>query len=293
MPHDMINPYIRSAAYTPWTFSNIYSSISYHMRFFAIRNHEAFVKIRDEETAVTPDTLLILKPGIPYDFRNAGNTRFDLYSCNFDLTQAFRDTMPCLNPVHEPDYLPERTLHTSDVIGDLADAILLQNCPDLCQQVQRIYELFISKKPHSEEIISGIIKSVFYEALQLSEAQRDSAAMTLHGAEIARRTMQYIREHCTEPINEQTVAAVMNYHPYYLSRLTQQHYGVTPYRYLMQCRLELSVHLLTSSDRSIGEIAAVCGFSSLSHFSAFIRREMGMPPNALRRNGRNGSGGAL
>ena len=54
MPHDMINPYIRSAAYTPWTFSNIHNSISYHMRFFAIRNHEAFVKIHNEETAVTP-----------------------------------------------------------------------------------------------------------------------------------------------------------------------------------------------------------------------------------------------
>ena len=294
MSYDQINPYFRAAAYNSWNIENIHKSIAYHMRFFAIRNHAAIVLIRDEEIRVSADTLLILKPGIPYDFHNIqADKRLDLYSCNFDLTQEHKDTCPFILPAHEPDFHFDNIIHSSVEIPELGDIILLQNCCMLCQQVQRIYELNITNKPFSGEIISGIIKSVLFEALQISNTQKYSKSSNMHGEEIANKTMQYIREHCTEDINEKSIAAAMNYHPYYLSKLTQQHYGITPYRYLMQCRLENAIHMLCNSDLSIGAISKACGFSSQAHFTAFVRRETGMIPKILRKNGWNGGSGAL
>ncbi|MBQ7298949.1 MAG: helix-turn-helix transcriptional regulator [Clostridia bacterium] len=294
MNYETINPCLRTAAYLAWNLKNIHKSVAYHMRFFAIRKNPAIVRIRDSETRVSQESLVILKPGIPYDFCNAADTEpFHLYSCNFDLTQEYRNTISSRNPVHEPNFVQEYVIDTAQALPELDDVIVLQNCPILCQQVQHIYELYITKQPYSEEIASGIIKSVLFEALQQQNSAKHMTAKSHHSAEIARVTLQYIREHCSEHINEQSIAAAMGYHPYYLSRLTQLYYSITPYRYLMQCRLEYAVHLLCSTDLSIGAVAEACGFSTQAHFSAFVRRETGMSPNVLRKNGWHGGTGTL
>lgn len=44
--------------------------------------------------------------------------------------------------------------------------------------------------------------------------------------------------------------------------------------------------MLIETDRMVGEIATDCGFTSLPHFSAVIRRRTGMSPSMLRKNGR-------
>ena len=294
MRYETINPCLRTAAYNAWNLNNIHKSVAYHMRFFAFRKNPAIVRIRDCEIRVSQESLLILKPGIPYDFCNASDAEpFHLYSCNFDLTQEYRNTVSFRNPVHEPHFVQEHVIDTAKSLPELDDMIVLQNCPILCQQVQHIYELYITKQPYSEEIASGIIKSVLFEALQLQNSANRMTTNSHHSAEIARAALQYIREHSSEHINEQSIAAAMGYHPYYLSRLTQRYYNITPYRYLMQCRLEHARHLLCNTDLSISDAAAACGFVTQAHFSAFIRRETGMAPNALRQSGKNGRNGVL
>ena len=291
---DIINPYLRSAAYFSWDLNNIYRSVAYHMRFFAFRKNAAIIRVCDQEIRIAPDTLLILKPGIPYIFRNSSPTKqFDLYCCNFDLTQEFRETKPYMPPVNEPDYVSEHVINTAKDLPELEDMVVVQGCAQLCQQVQNICDLSLSNKPYTEEIASGIIKSVLFEALQFQLNQSSSSQKTQHGAEIARAVLQYIREHCTEHINDKSVAAFMGYHPYYLTRLTQQYYNITPYRYLMQCRLNYAVHLLCNTDLSISAAADACGFSTQAHFSTFIRRETGMSPNDLRKNGWHSGNGAI
>ena len=107
---------------------------------------------------------------------------------------------------------------------------------------------------------------------------------------VVRNTMKYIREHCTDRITEKDIAAAMNFHPYYLTILIRQHYETTPYKYLMQCRLEHAIRLLQNTDMSINEIAQGCGFATQSHFAAFIQRKEGMSPSLLRKKLREGDG---
>ena len=103
---------------------------------------------------------------------------------------------------------------------------------------------------------------------------------------IARKTMQYIQEHYMEDIDEQSIAAAMNFHPYYLTRLTKRYYDTTPYRYLLQCRCEHGIRLLQNTNLSVGEIAAECGFLSQVHFAKVIRRQTGMAPSEIRKKNR-------
>lgn len=284
-PHS-INPYIRSAAYFPWHIRNRYRNISYHTRLFAIRKHCAIVQYGDTETTVPPETLLILSPGMDYDFQNVDETsRFDLYCCNFDLTEQYKDTHPFVSPDHTPDYDPKKIVDTT-VFPPLAKPLLLTERPELCSLVQTIYERFHTGLPYAAEICSGLVKAVLFQALQIEQ----TAPLPLsNGARVAQQTLQYIREHFAEPIDENAIATAMHFHPYYLTRLTQQYYGTTPYQYLRQCRYEHALQLLQHTDMPIGQVAIECGYPSQAHFSRVITKMSGVSPTTLRKQG----GGAV
>lgn len=284
-----INPYLRSAAFFYWTLHDIYRNISYHRRIFAFRKSPVHIHIDGQDCEMPEDSLLLLAPGVPYRFQNADPEHpFMLYCCQFDLTQEFRHTKSYSKPVKEIHFEPEKIVDVMDPPSVLASPVLLPSCPALCEQVQKIYELKEENAPFTEEIISGILKAVLFQVLQISQIHNTDNSS--HGAVVVRKTMQYIREHCTDRITEKDIAAVMNFHPYYLARLFQRHYGITPHRYLVQCRLEHAVRLLQNTDMSVNEVAQICGFATQSHFAAFIHRETGMSPSLLRKNLREGYG---
>ena len=287
MDTSVINPYLRSAAFFHWNFHDLYKNISYHRRIFAFRKNPAQIHIREQVWKIPADSLLLLSPGIPYQFQNTDpNHPFMLYCCQFDLTQEFRHTKPYCKPVKEIHFQPDQIVDVADPPSVLNDIVLLPSCPSLCEQILKIYEIQEENAPFAEEIMSGILKAVLFQVLQMHHTQNTDCIS--HSAMVVRNTMQYIREHCTDRITEKDIAAAMNFHPYYLTRLFRQHYETTPYRYLMQCRMDHAVRLLQNTDMSINEIAQRCGFSTQSHFAAFIQRKEEMSPSLLRKKLREG-----
>ncbi|MBQ9153574.1 MAG: helix-turn-helix transcriptional regulator [Solobacterium sp.] len=57
----------------------------------------------------------------------------------------------------------------------------------------------------------------------------------------------------------------------------------SPVRYLMLCRLKYSADMLEDTDRSVTEIAGLCGFPGTSYYSEMFHREYGMTPSQWRR----------
>jgi AraC-like DNA-binding protein len=65
--------------------------------------------------------------------------------------------------------------------------------------------------------------------------------------------------------------------------------GVSPLKWLIALRIDLSRRTLTQSDISLVEVAGMYGFSDQSHFSRVFRRVVGRSPGAWRREWRDGS----
>jgi len=59
-------------------------------------------------------------------------------------------------------------------------------------------------------------------------------------------------------------------------------YNTTPGKWLMEKRLNHSLHLLTNMGRTVSETAFECGFESASHFSRAFRQRFGMSPASIR-----------
>jgi AraC-like DNA-binding protein len=59
--------------------------------------------------------------------------------------------------------------------------------------------------------------------------------------------------------------------------------GTTPHRWLLQCRLERARDELLATDRSVTDIALLCGFADQSHLTRHFCAAYGAPPAQWRR----------
>jgi AraC family transcriptional regulator len=69
----------------------------------------------------------------------------------------------------------------------------------------------------------------------------------------------------------------------HFARAFRQSTGQPPHRWLVARRLDKAQALLETSNRSLNEIAALCGFASQSHFTRVFTGSMGLSPGAWRR----------
>jgi AraC family transcriptional regulator len=102
------------------------------------------------------------------------------------------------------------------------------------------------------------------------------------------RLTKYIRERLGEDLTLSELAGFVQLGPRQLSESFRDAFGVTPYRYVLDQRLDEGARRLASSLVGIAELALSLGFSSQSHFAAAFRKRFGETPRqyAKSRRGR-------
>lgn len=95
--------------------------------------------------------------------------------------------------------------------------------------------------------------------------------------------LEYIRSHYKEKITLQQIADHVHLHPNYLCALFREQTGKTVFEYLDRYRIRRAARLLSSSSRSVSQIAESCGFGSVSFFSRKFRSLIGMSPLQYRK----------
>lgn len=78
------------------------------------------------------------------------------------------------------------------------------------------------------------------------------------------------------------IAAAVGVSRRQLERLFRQETGVSPWQYALAERLRQGHWLLTSTARSVTDIAQACGFADASHFSRHVRAAFGASPQVVR-----------
>lgn len=100
---------------------------------------------------------------------------------------------------------------------------------------------------------------------------------------IARR---YIENHFKENLTLDDLAAAAHISKYYLVHAFSREYGTSPINYLLSCRIQESLYLLSKTQIPLSQISGMLGFSSPSYFSQSFRRIRGISPMAYRRQSR-------
>lgn len=98
------------------------------------------------------------------------------------------------------------------------------------------------------------------------------------------QVLEYINEHLNQDIKLADLARLLGMSQFHFSHVFKQSVGTTPYQYLLQQRVERAKQLLKQTERSIMDIAFLCGFNSHSHLSKQFRQFTGVTPKAYRTN---------
>jgi AraC family transcriptional regulator len=110
-----------------------------------------------------------------------------------------------------------------------------------------------------------------------------------------RRVHAYIAAHLDQKITNDALAQIAGLSTAHFYTVFKQTEGTSPHRYVLQCRVERTQQLLTSTEMSVAEIADAVGFSNQSHCIHYFREIVGVTPSEYRRcclQGRDHSHGA-
>lgn len=98
--------------------------------------------------------------------------------------------------------------------------------------------------------------------------------------------INYLNANYTTDIDFRQLSKVMNYSYDYLRHFFKTRMKITMKQYVMEQRIFKAKEYLVS-DMPISQIAAKCGFSSPSHFTAFFRQMTNLSPTEFRENSKN------
>lgn len=106
---------------------------------------------------------------------------------------------------------------------------------------------------------------------QLSKSQREMVVC-------------FIEDNLAKDIGLNELASVCGLTRFHFSRAFKASFGVPPYHYLNQRRIEKAQQMLVGTGFPIASIAEACGFNGVSQFGRSFRSAVGQTPLTFRRN---------
>jgi AraC family transcriptional regulator len=103
-----------------------------------------------------------------------------------------------------------------------------------------------------------------------------------HYLPLVEKVKEYMNQNLEEDLSLATLADKANLSVFHFNRLFKKISGTTPYRYLLEVRLQQAQLIVRNTSDPITDIAFACGFTSLEHFSTTYRKYFGKAPCADR-----------
>ncbi|MGI5919657.1 MAG: helix-turn-helix domain-containing protein [Christensenellales bacterium] len=100
---------------------------------------------------------------------------------------------------------------------------------------------------------------------------------------IIQEVRAYVDQHFAEPISVGELAERFGINACRLSTVFKQYQAEGLNRYITLLRLERARDLLLTTDKSIPEIAALCGFSCSKYFASVFKNETSSSPDVFRK----------
>lgn len=200
------------------------------------------------------------------------------------LKASWNETSPgtfgvlCKDPVQNGRYLAIYNVAASAraaIRGGLQPEMVLTMTDSYSQQIDELKDMSVL-----EPLIHDLQLKLTQMVKESKEAQ--TAANAEDPSPIIENFKTYVFRHLHSRLTVQEIAHELGVHPSYLTSLFCKQEGITPYRYILIQKIELTKNLLTYSDYSYIEIANYLGFASQSHLGAQFKSITGMTLKAYR-----------
>lgn len=161
--------------------------------------------------------------------------------------------------------------------------------------MQLIYSLLSQNEIQAHQLLSGEQNDQLYENSLSSAEDLQKYLQYLvntlvnfqksknQTSDILARVKNYIKDHYNDELSRDKLAAMVNIHPDYLTRLFKKEYNISLVQYITETRMNAAKKILVSTDTPINIIYSLAGYTSYSHFCKVFRETCGCTPNKYRK----------
>jgi AraC-like DNA-binding protein len=226
-----------------------------------------------------PGDVVIFPAGC--DYRLVSPVGFVKYvAVNFDYTFECSSIVMPVQPVPIEDYSEGLLLQKKEFEdGDeLNSALFIKKVSRVENKLTKMLDTYSRKVIFYELELSSVFMTVLIQckrALKLNSLYRTNSSLDV--------CFEYIRENFNKHLTNEDIADKFGYNRNYISSLVKLATGVTLHKYLQRIRIEKAIEYLEQSDKSISEIAELCGFYDIYHFSKVFKSTMGKSPSEYRK----------
>ena len=144
--------------------------------------------------------------------------------------------------------------------------------------------LHLIGRDHGHELSAAISQMFVYERIRNERDHQRVPLKHLLGTQQPKlqEVVALMEANLEEPIDLDDLAAYVQVSRRQLERMFQKYLYCTPSRYYLKLRLTRARQLLMQTPISIVELAVICGFVSMSHFSKCYRDFFGVAPSDER-----------
>ena len=197
------------------------------------------------------------------------------------------------------EHNPQNPLVVSWICFDCLDARGRILTPDKCpalQEHRRIPELSFfdqvlqraihchAEGPERAAEALHWLQAALFEVMQY-DRQSQRSGLDLEQHLLVERLCAGIREHPEAIATLRELAVRAGCSVDHLIRLFRRYKGVTPWEFVIRCRIERSGNLLRFSSHSIAQIAELLGYADIYSFSKQFKVYTGQAPSHYRRHG--------
>lgn len=170
------------------------------------------------------------------------------------------------------EQLLEDGLPTAENI--LSDPFLVSSIREMMMEYRygRTYSAAIGS-----HILASLLLRLLREPRSNTSDKRDTVSSLLH----------YIQNHLDRQVTHAELSREFSYHKNSINHLLKTATGMSLKNYQLALRIKKASVLLAYSDKTIREIAELCGYQSTPFFSKQFKEKTGTTPLQFRKNGKN------
>jgi AraC family transcriptional regulator len=186
----------------------------------------------------------------------------------------------CASLQISPDYFAEIAASAAGSSRYRFSAAMLPAASKTLPMVSEMAARLERAEPMESEIrVARIVEAVI--GLQSGHIAAPAAPSSRDEKRIS-AVLRHIEAHADETVTLDELAAMAAMSKYHFLRVFQRIVGMTPYQFLLNCRMRQAASRLCASSEPVSHIAYAAGFGDLSTFNRRFRDTFGFSPKAFR-----------
>lgn len=226
-------------------------------------NGEGSVRSGDFEFSLTRDCAVIIDCHIPHEYHSISD-QWEFLWIHFGGSSVF--------PLFDITY-PNNSIRS----------VCMENEEDFDKKINDIINEVKQNNIAAHIHISSHMHSAF-NAVCLAALEKDNVSIKNSRADDVRSVIKYIETNYFNSITVDDMIKDIHISKYHFIRRFKRAMGITPYSYLTNYRINMSKRLLRTTNRTVAEVAEICGFLDTSNFITHFKKHTGQKPLQYRRD---------